>query len=380
MLIGFVLILGCSKDSQPEAEIKTETAADVQTSATIWMNPLAIVVPGTHPLWFELNEEGPAVISSPENASLRTFLPWPHSVHVINMLIQENRLVMAVNRLGFLAIMPWDVSRLGMYSVFDTTYWSRYSIASLFRFHQTPSALLYRDDFFPTSEAISPLPETPVMGLIKGNVQPIKAEIPAFQDFSSEKGWDIEALNRGKSGDWYFIAAQKSSDLHEKHYYRVKSLDDAPVSISMGDYWLALEPDSINNAPLLLQNTLKEAITHKSVNFSYLIEAILPNSEGKMRYSYKSGGESDMKSLFVYADDEKAFAVFPDGSGTFGEKNANGYINVEAFALPALPADFFYTGIAFSNDTIIASWEEQQFYGVGAAGFVLILSDKTLKS
>lgn len=369
-VIGILFSYPKVTNSPPAAEVETAVEVDAQTSATLWMNPMAIVVPGENPLWFELSDDGPVVISSPEEASLRTFFPWPHSMHVTDMLIQDDRLIFAVNRLGFLAIIPWDDSRLGLYPVFDKAYWSRYSIASLFCFDETPSVLLYRNDFF-SSEGF-PLPETPVMGLVKGNTSPIRARIPAFADFSASKGWDIEALNRGKNGIWHFIAAQKSSDLHEKLYYTCESLDSSPVSISMGDYWLAMEPESLSNAPFLQQNTAKAAINRRQENSSFLIEAITPNSEYKFHYSYNSGGESDMVSLLLYANDDKAFAVFPDGNGAFGKKNADNSIEIESYTLPQLPQNYFYTGIALADNTIIASWEEQQSYGVGAAGMVLL--------
>jgi hypothetical protein len=363
------IILGYPTVAAPEP--KSEPQADVRTSATLWMNPMAIVIPGDNPLWFELSDNGPVVIPSPEEASLREFLPWPHSLHVKDMLIQENRLVMAVNRLGFLVFIPWDSSRLGMYSVFDKAYWSRYSIASLFSFDQTPEALLYRDDFFSGNEDV-PLPKMPVKGLVKGSTQPIDITIPAFTDFPSSKGWDIEALHRVENGGWYFIAAQKSSDRHEKHYFKTDALNEQPSSISMGDYWLALEPESLQKTSLLLQNTANEAMKSRPENLSYLIEAMSPNSESEIRYAYNSGGASDMISLFAYVDDEKALAVFYDGNGAIGTKTANDSINTSVFSLPKLPKDYFYTGIALADNTIVASWEEQQSYGVGAAGFVLV--------
>jgi hypothetical protein len=40
--------------------------------------------------------------------------------------------------------------------------------------------------------------------------------------------------------------------------------------------------------------------------------------------------------------------------------------------LPSLPENFAYTHIARLGDLIIASWEEQQDYNIGAAGFMVI--------
>jgi hypothetical protein len=40
--------------------------------------------------------------------------------------------------------------------------------------------------------------------------------------------------------------------------------------------------------------------------------------------------------------------------------------------LPSLPKGFFYTGIANAGDSLFASWEEQEEFNIGAAGFVVV--------
>jgi len=40
--------------------------------------------------------------------------------------------------------------------------------------------------------------------------------------------------------------------------------------------------------------------------------------------------------------------------------------------LPQLPEGFFYTNLGFVGDSLFVSWEEQQDYSVGAAGFLVI--------
>jgi len=41
-------------------------------------------------------------------------------------------------------------------------------------------------------------------------------------------------------------------------------------------------------------------------------------------------------------------------------------------SLPPLPKGFFYTGIGFVGDSVFATWEEQEDFSIGAAGFVVI--------
>jgi hypothetical protein len=44
------------------------------------------------------------------------------------------------------------------------------------------------------------------------------------------------------------------------------------------------------------------------------------------------------------------------------------------YALPLLPENFFYTGAVQLGNNIIAFWEEQEDYNIGAAGFMIIKS------
>jgi hypothetical protein len=44
-------------------------------------------------------------------------------------------------------------------------------------------------------------------------------------------------------------------------------------------------------------------------------------------------------------------------------------------SLPSLPEGFFYTGIGRVGDNLFASWEEQEDFNIGAAGFVVIKTE-----
>jgi hypothetical protein len=44
----------------------------------------------------------------------------------------------------------------------------------------------------------------------------------------------------------------------------------------------------------------------------------------------------------------------------------------EHFSLPPLPDGFFYTGTGTAGGSVVAFWEEQEDFNIGAAGFVVI--------
>ena len=47
-------------------------------------------------------------------------------------------------------------------------------------------------------------------------------------------------------------------------------------------------------------------------------------------------------------------------------------LDLDSFTLPALDEGFVYTGVTMLENVLIASWEEQQDAGIGAAGFMLV--------
>jgi hypothetical protein len=73
--------------------------------------PLAVIKSGKHPLWFELIDgvsetglDGIRLFSAPYHAALNDFIPWPLARNVSAMLLQDERLVLVINREGFLVV------------------------------------------------------------------------------------------------------------------------------------------------------------------------------------------------------------------------------------------------------------------------------------
>jgi hypothetical protein len=68
----------------------------------------------------------------------------------------------------------------------------------------------------------------------------------------------------------------------------------------------------------------------------------------------------------------------PQGAGLYVRNEADD-ITVSRFSLPPLPEGFVYTGIGLAGDTVFASWEEQDGYSIGAAGFMALLLSALVK-
>ncbi|MCA1948956.1 MAG: hypothetical protein LDL24_00135 [Treponema sp.] len=214
---------------------------------------------------------------------------------------------------------------------------------------------------------------------------------------------NVEALTRSSDGRWYMKVAQPNGTASaasaspvspgaasaspvspaaastgsesSKHYYAAPALNQEATRISQGDYQNALYPEPFGNMPRAVQ-TLMRAFSdsqrkkHYPVlqllkKDSYGLETFVADPETKNTVPL-SGGETEIVNFLGYTDSEKALVILPDGRGVIRRSK------IEAFALPPLPEGFVYTGVVLINRWLIASWEEQESFAVGAAGFLVL--------
>ena len=101
------------------------------------------------------------------------------------------------------------------------------------------------------------------------------------------------------------------------------------------------------------------------------VRVLSPEFERPRLFSSARGGESlvILHSYSREAPEPLALVILGDGRGFVCEGKEP---EVRPFSLPALPVGFVYTGIALIENAIVASWEEQQEAGIGAAGFMVM--------
>jgi hypothetical protein len=355
-------------------------------------SPFALLETGENPLWFELSGEGPRLIDAPGNASLVPFVPWTAARHITGILPDKTGgLVMAVNRGGFLLTGAYDAA--GTYDAAETRgaeltalrrvevpYWNDYTVISFFLFNEKPAVLLSRDDFF--AEPSVPVPASRVWSPAGGGgpaeygLAEIKAG--AFAGFPPEDGWDIDALRPGNDGYWYYRAALKAGEAPQYHYFRALSLDEKGEEIAVSRFRGAAGPEAPDAAPPLLADILRAVFSRAASDMGIApghISASLVSPEFKgvrvFSPSGASGEEGETVLLGFYNPKEipQAVFVFRNGRG-FTVQDQVAFVS--DYVLPPLPEGFVYTGIGLSGNVIFASWEEQQDYNIGAAGFTAL--------
>ena len=371
--------------------------ADGEPAGSPALGPLAVLEAGENPLWFELAEAGPRQLGFPDEAGLSPFAPWPLARHIRFILPLGDELILGINREGFLRFAPWNTAGsaagTALYRIADLPRWSPYTLAALFSFEGRAAALLYRDGFFADSPAS--LPDPRAFSLDPDFPEPRPLNIPAFDDFPAAEGWDMEALHTGPGGYWYYRGIRKSAGQPESGYYRTRDLGFKGEAVSLSVFQNSALPEPLAAAPPLLRSVLEAAFAHSPGGAAAVVFSGLPG----FRYfngGPEEGGAADgsepaglnLTGFYREASAARpgaALAVFPGGRGFFRMEPvpAEAAAAVEAviagtaaapqpLTLPPLPPGFAYTAAALCGNTLIAAWEEQEGYSIGAAGFMVI--------
>ncbi|MDR1862551.1 MAG: hypothetical protein LBQ67_01380 [Treponema sp.] len=355
-----------------------EAPAPVPAPRSAW-ETLAVLEAGEYPLWFELAEQGPVLINSPGEASLSPYLPWPYARYAAGLLDWQGRMVLAVNREGFLIIEAGKNGQTFLRRAAAPALWDSYTAGKPFFWDQKPGVLLYRNDFF--SETPGPPPDRRVFFLEEGRPEPRGADPEALEVFPAASGWEVDSLAPGPDGFWYYrgkLAADKQyAGRTPAEYYRSPDLSLAGEKISLGLWRNSLIPEPLAAAPPLLAAFLDQALKASFVSEPAAAAVISSGFSGTRVFS--ASAESALLLPGYYRPEPEALAILVSPEGRALAVSGNRKV-ISPFSLPALPAGFSYTGIGLSGEVLVAAWEEQQDSAIGSAGFMVLKAREGLVS
>ncbi|MDR1143927.1 MAG: hypothetical protein LBK77_06900 [Spirochaetaceae bacterium] len=343
--------------------------------------PPSLVVAAGMPFWFELGPGGPRLIPSPGEASLEPFVPWSRARFIAGFIPAEPEENPAGNTGLFAGVNRWGIlgfeSREGetaLYYYPGGPVWENYPAAALFRYEQKPAVLL-RGDFFSSGRS-APVPAlwTTGSGPASAGTGMLEAlRLPVLDPFPPGEGWETAAFfHRGDY--WYFRESRSGTG---PACYRTP--DPAVPGDSIGEavFLDAAAPQGPELAPPLLALAMEEA--ERLAGRPCTVTAVSPGfpSGRVFRSSLPAPDEGpELSAYYRSAGGELALVLFPGGKGVFCRSGAGGSgVEDGHFTLPALPAgrpDFRYTHIAAAGNVLVVSWEEQENWTVGAAGFLLL--------
>jgi len=362
-----VLLLSCARSDRNDVPQPDDSAALPPA-----VQPLAVLRAGEYPLWFQLGPQGPELLNSIDEARYsRALIPWPLAPHVRFILARADDIFMAINTNGFLALGPWNEGEGGtaLYRFSGGDFWQPYTVGAFVFYADTPAALLYRDDRFLDTGA--PLPFPRVWTFNMETPAPVACNIPPLDFFPVRDGWDIDALRFSSDGFWYYRAVKKGRAENEIRFLRSRGLEPQGEPIGSGTFYNSALPEAPAAAPAALQSLLAAMDTPGTVM------AVSPEFNSQR---YFANNADSQVSVLAYCRRSPPAALTIDlrGRGLFtaaaGETAAPDAAakGFSPLALPALPENFVYTGVALSGQTIVAAWEEQEEYNTGAAGFMVL--------
>jgi len=404
--------------------------AGVRSGARPSAAPQAVLQAGKYPLWFQLTDAGPVLIDSIEDACFSAaFIPWPHARHIGFILPRDSapngaEILMAVNRDGFMRLSKWQGDKkgkdgIGLYRFAGGEYWQLYTTGAFFLLgeERRPLALLYRDEVFVDSALIVPntrLWTFDLQSAMPSRALPYSKALPALDAFPPEEGWNIDTFRQGASAPgasaqgaaaqdadayWYFRAVRKTEDRPEIRMIRTKNFSTPGEQVSLGAFQNSALPEPVSAAPEALGKMLGVVFSESGVSAAAVIspefqsacffaadtynsmadnsasETDTPEIDTPETSAPDTDGVPDTGTMAGFFSGAFLLAVSANGEAFYIEANKK---SPSRFSLPALPEGFVYTGIAMIDGAVFASWEEQDGYSIGAAGFMLINFDSSI--
>ena len=282
---------------------------------------MALLRTGVNPLWFELGPDGPLIIEYPAAATLTPYAPWPHARHITGMLLWNTTGEDSAGDDDSAAgenFLVMTVNRDGFIVLRPTAEID----PAVFGQEEAVDAVLYRVSggglWEPyTAESFFIWEDRPTVLLYQNEFfavpsgQTLGSQV-FFLDTSSP--WPLAAsipVLQDLAPDWDAELLRRGRD--GLWYYRMRERNRGDL-----EYYRSHEP----------MGTLQLV------------------SVDAWRNSFNPGGRELYSAGIEPADRQ--------------------------LPLPPLPEGFSYTGLALLGNILVASWEEQQQAGIGAAGFMLV--------
>jgi hypothetical protein len=293
---------------------------------------------------------------------------------VVGFVVREGLVAAGANRDGFVGIVARKDGAAAIYRANDPAVCGPYTMASVFALDGAPAALLYRDRFFVDPDAPPAVPN--VVTLVAGNPRPVSVELGALAGHSGTGGWDVESIDKSANGEWHFRVVHAENGGGETAYLVAKDLQTAATPSSAAAFRKARDPRPLEQAEPVLRRALADAAGTLSGGNVAVATALSPGQASVEYYLLSKAAETavaaDVTRAWACSDGARAYVAFSDGrlSAAIGRDGP-----IVRSRLPGLPAGYAYTGLASTGGLLVAAWEEQDGWAVGAAGFVILSSE-----
>jgi len=281
--------------------------------------PLFILQTGEHPLWFQLTEDGPVHIESIEDAVLTSALvPWPYALHICYLQKTDETLVMPVNRDGFLKI------------------------------EKNNSALICENREGNLRQSTTGSVENP--RTINSSIEPSDLVLYRF----SSDFWQ----NYTVGGFVYYDEKPAALLYLETRFMDTKIEQPNPF------IW-SFNMASNNPFPIIIP-----ILEFFPIDEGWKTDSLRFGNDGFIYYRVVNRNEEETIIKMLRTNDLSLIGEEISPEVFYGSVPRK--VDIHHPLLPILPEGFVYTGIEFVGNNLFASWEEQEDYNIGAAGFMVI--------
>jgi len=132
--------------------------------------------------------------------------------------------------------------------------------------------------------------------------------------------------------------------------------------VSLGEFQNSAKPEPLSEAPEVLREMLGLVFSKSGYSAANVVS---PEFQCARHFA----ANPDSSAIAGFYTGAYLLAVSATGEAFYIKK---GETSPSCFTLPALPEGFIYTGAGMVAGAIFASWEEQEGYSIGAAGFMVI--------
>jgi len=299
-------------------------------------------------------------------AGAADYRPWTVQTHEAGFLQIGGTLYVALNGWGVLAL-PSPSAPLSSIVPFESRpLFDGRTINGIYNDSGSVLVHLYRNLLFRT-----PSPATAPIAAVKLNLKSGMLETVPLA--SSTDGWEAVDVVHAPTGQWVIAWKKIANDRAQFKYRAVSPTGGRESVLTRKGFLDAYDFQDITSAPDALRAiaALLEA-QHPAAPVLHLlvhragysrVERYRLGSEERL-----ASGDANLLSVPVF-ETPSAFFALSDGGSVFASLRAGAKASKPiALRLPDLPAGFVFTDLWADGRTLVASWEQQRFPDVGAAG------------
>jgi len=205
-----------------------------------------------------------------------------------------------------------------------------------------------------------------------------------MQYFLSEVPGPVDIPFKKSNPDWEIVSIIPA--LNDCFYLEWKHIENNIVNFRYSKFFLNLKTEElITREEYRSQYEFKDYRTLElEKGVEQITEFIIQNREipGSIHFLYKTikppfllkfssigSPDNNVTEIKIVKENSSYFALLSDQNEIITITSGN---IINTYALPELPEDFFYMDFIAANGYFIISWEEIDFFNVGASGILII--------